>query len=55
MVSCQRLDFNDKTIFVYVIDKNKSNPSRREISLKKIEDKYGKLQQDKIFNLKAGL
>lgn len=38
--SCQRLDFNDKVIFVYVVDKKKINPSRREIAIKKIEEKY---------------
>ena len=37
--SCQRLDFKDKVLFIYVIDKLKRNPSRRELAIKKIEEK----------------
>lgn len=41
VTSCQKLDFEDKVIFVYVIDKQKINPTRRETAIKKIEEKYG--------------
>ena len=37
--SCQRLDFKDKVLFIYVIDKLKRNPSRRELAIKRIEEK----------------
>ena len=38
--SCQKIDLKDKVLFVYVIDKLKINPSRRELALKKIEGAY---------------
>jgi hypothetical protein len=44
--SCQRMDFKDKTIFIYVVDKNKTNPSRRELAIKRIEEKYGTARKD---------
>jgi len=37
--SCQRLDFKDKVLFIYVVDKLKRNPSRRELAIKRIEEK----------------
>ena len=37
--SCQKLDFKDKVIFIYVVNKLKINPSRRESTIKKIEEK----------------
>jgi hypothetical protein len=39
-VSCQKIDVKDKAIFVYVVNKNRIAPSRREIALKRIEKKY---------------
>ena len=42
--SCQKLDFKDKVIFVYVVDKNKINPSKRELALKRIEGNYRQKQ-----------
>ena len=39
-ISCQKIDVKDKVIFVYTIDKLKTNPSRRELTLKKIEEIY---------------
>ncbi len=39
--ACQKMEFDDKIIFIYVIDKLKSNPSRREIAFRKIDEKYG--------------
>jgi len=35
--SCQKIDLEDKVIFVYVIDKLKINPSKRELALEKME------------------
>ena len=40
--SCQKLDMGDKVVFVYVVDKLKTNPSRREMAIKKIEENFGK-------------
>jgi len=37
IVSCQRLDKDDKAIFVYVIDKLRSAPTRRELALRKFD------------------
>jgi len=37
--SCQRLDFKDKVMFVYIIDKLKINASRKEITLEKLRAK----------------
>ncbi|AJF63143.1 MAG: hypothetical protein QT11_C0001G1019 [archaeon GW2011_AR20] len=42
--SCQRIDLGNKVVFLYVIDKLKINPSRRELALKKIEGDYGSHQ-----------
>lgn len=39
--SCQKMDFDDKTIFIYVIDKTKTNPARREEVLRRLDEKYG--------------
>lgn len=39
-VSCQKIDAKDKTIFVYVVNKNEFSPSRRDLALKRIEEKY---------------
>lgn len=39
--SCQKMEFDDKVIFIYVVDKMKTNPGRGEVALKKIEEKYG--------------
>jgi len=38
--SCQRFDVKNKVIFMYVVDKMRVNPSRRELALKKIDEKY---------------
>ena len=38
-ISCQRLDVKTKVIFIYIIDKQKVNPSRRELAIKRIEEK----------------
>ncbi len=40
--SCQRLDFGDKVIFMYVVDKSKTNLSRREATIKRLEEEYVK-------------
>lgn len=45
--SCQRLDLKDKVIFVYVVDKLKINPSKRELAIEKIEKGYGRKQIEK--------
>ena len=37
--SCQKLDFKDKVIFIYVVNKNKINSSRRERTLEKLRKK----------------
>ena len=37
--SCQRLDVKDKVLFIYVINKLKINPSKRELAIKRIEEK----------------
>ncbi len=41
-ISCQRLDLKDKVIFFYVINTLKINPSRRELAIKRIEEKEKK-------------
>ena len=38
--SCQRLDLGNKVVFVYVVDKLKINPSRRELALRRMEENY---------------
>ena len=35
-ISCQKIDFKDKVIFIYVVDKMKINPSRKELKIKKL-------------------
>ena len=37
--SCQRLDIKDKVLFIYVVDKLKTNRSRRELAIERIEEK----------------
>ena len=37
--SCQKIDLKDKVIFIYVVNKNKINPSRRELTIERIEEK----------------
>jgi len=37
---CQRLDLKDRVIFVYIVNKNKINLSKREMALRKIGEKY---------------
>ncbi len=37
--SCQRMDFDDKVLFVYVVNKLKINPSRRELRLEEYKRK----------------
>lgn len=39
-ISCQRIDVKNKVIFIYVVDKLKIAPSRRELALKRIEENY---------------
>lgn len=34
--SCQKIDFKDKVIFIYVVNKLKINPSRRELTIKRL-------------------
>lgn len=34
--SCQRLDLKDKLMFIYVVDKQKINPSKKDIILEKM-------------------
>ena len=43
--SCQRLDLGNKVVFVYVVDKLKINPSRRELALRRMEENYSSFQQ----------
>ena len=38
--SCQRMDLNDKVVFVYVVDKLSINPSKKELAIKQIEANY---------------
>jgi len=38
VTSCQKIDFEDKVIFIYVVDKLKKNPSRRELAITKLND-----------------
>ena len=38
-ISCQKVDLGNKTIFIYVIDKLKINPSRRELRLEEYRKK----------------
>ena len=40
--SCQRLDFKNKVLFIYVVNKLKRNPSRRELTIKRIEERAEK-------------
>ena len=37
--SCQRLDFKDKVLFIYIVNKLKRNPSRRELTIKRMKEK----------------
>jgi len=46
--SCQRLDLKNKVIFFYVINKLKINPSRRELTIKRIEEKERKKEIKKF-------
>jgi hypothetical protein len=41
VTSCQKLEFEDKVAFVYIIDKTRINPSKRELAIRKMEEKYG--------------
>ena len=50
LTSCQKMEFDDKVAFIYIVDKNKINPSKRDLALKKIEQKYEKMPGDD-FNL----
>ncbi len=36
--SCQKMDLGDKVVFIYVVNKQKVNPSRREITLERLEN-----------------
>jgi len=38
--SCQRINLKDKVIFIYVVDKLSTIPSKKELALQKIEGKY---------------
>ena len=49
ITSCQKLDFDDKVVFVYVINKTATAPSKRELTLRKIEEKYNKNNYFKNF------
>ena len=46
-ISCQRLDIKDKVIFFYVINTLKINPSRRELAIKRLEEKAKKEEIEK--------
>lgn len=39
--SCQKIDLGSKVVFVYIVDKLKSNPPKAEVSVKTIQEKYG--------------
>ena len=43
--SCQKLDFKNKVVFIYVVDKTKINPSRRELAIKRLEENYALKQR----------
>ena len=43
--SCQRLDLKNKVLFIYVVDKLKINPSRRELAIERIEEKLRKQEK----------
>jgi len=34
--SCQKIDFKDKVIFIYIVNKLKINPSKRELTIKRL-------------------
>ena len=38
--SCQKMDLKDKAVFIYVINKLSVSPSKRELALRKIREKY---------------
>lgn len=40
ITSCQKMELEDKTIFIYVIDKTKTHTLGKEILMKKLEEKY---------------
>ena len=48
VTSCQKLDFDDKVVFVYVVNKMATAPSKRELTIKKLEEKYNKENNFKI-------
>jgi aspartate/tyrosine/aromatic aminotransferase len=39
--ACQKMEFDDKIVFIYVVDKGKTNPQRSDLAARKIEEKYG--------------
>ena len=45
--SCQRLDIKDKVLFIYVVNKLKINPSRRELAIKRIEERERLKEKEK--------
>ena len=36
--SCQKIDLKDKTIFIYIIDKNKINPPKHGLTIRRFEE-----------------
>ena len=38
--SCQKLDLGSKVVFIYVVDKQKVNLSKREMTIKKLQEEY---------------
>jgi len=38
-ISCQKMDLEDKVIFIYVVNKLQTNPSRSEMTIKKLGEK----------------
>ena len=42
--SCQRFDLKDKVVFIYVVDKTRINPSRRELTLERLKNSANLIQ-----------
>ena len=42
-ISCQRIDTEQKALFIYIVDKLRINPSKREIILRKYEEELAEI------------
>ena len=43
--SCHKMEFGDKAVFIYVVDKSKINAPKRDESLNKLEERYNSGQK----------